>query len=419
MESQETISRPPVPRVALFTDSFHEVNGVALTSREFAKFARARFHPFFAVYPGPRTERRRRGSFEAFELAHSRALLRLERDLAFDLLFFRHRRAVRRALAAFRPDLVHITGPGHIGMLGAFAAYDLRVPLVASWHTNVHEFGSRRLAKILAGMPERWREPVTAFAERKSLDLVIRFYKLARMLFAPNPELVRMLTSRTGRPVRLMQRGIDIALFTPEKRKRVDAHFVIGYAGRLSPEKNVRMLAAFDRILKEQGLRDYRFLIVGDGSERAWLREHLDNAELPGLLQGEALAAAYAAMDVFVFPSETDTFGNVVLEAMASGVPVVASGRGGPQFLIEPGVTGFLASGADGFADAVLALASDSQRRLEMGRAARAAAAERKWDAVFEGVYEDYRRGFAHGWLLPSSRPAGISPMRSGLRSTF
>src|SRR5262245_37822526 len=99
-----------VPRVAFFTDSFHETNGVALTSRQFASFAKSTFRPFFSVHAGPRTEHWKRGSFETFEVEGSRCRLNLEHDLSFDLLGSRHYRPLRKALAAFSPDLVHVTG---------------------------------------------------------------------------------------------------------------------------------------------------------------------------------------------------------------------------------------------------------------------------------------------------------------------
>ena len=411
-----------VPRVAFFTDSFHEVNGVALTSRQFAHHARSRFCPFLSIHPGPRTAHWTRGSYQTLELAHSKALLRLEHDLAFDLCFFRHRRTVRNTVEAFQPDLVHVTGPGHMGMLGAFAAYDLGVPLVASWHTNVHEFGSRRLRKLLGGLPESWRNAAARLAERRSLDLTVRFYQLARMTFAPNPELVAMLASRTGRPAFLMQRGIDTEVFSPAKRTRPPGTFVIGYVGRLSAEKNVRLFVRLNEILKSRGLIDYRFLIVGEGSERAWLRQHLENADLPGVLKGEALAEAYASMDALVFPSETDTFGNVILEALASGVPALVSDRGGPKFLVEDGVTGFVAQDADAFADKLTELSLDPARRDQMCKSARQAALGRSWDAVFAGVYEQYRLGIEGGTLAGLREypiPHGSGPSSAARYKTF
>jgi phosphatidylinositol alpha 1,6-mannosyltransferase len=377
-------------RVAFFTDSFHEVNGVALTSGEFVRFAGRRGIPLFSVHAGPQKRPSREGSIVTVEFQRGPARWTLEHDLAIDLLFLRHRKRLRSALLEFKPDLVHITGPGDAGILGALCAYEFEVPLAASWHTNLHEFGGRRLARCLGFLPGTLRSGVASWAELNALDLCLRFYRLARVLFAPNPELVDMLAQRTGRPTLLMARGIDTDLFSPARRLRTDTAFVIGYVGRLSPEKNVRMLAALEESLLAAGFDDYRFLVVGEGSERAWLRAALRKAELPGILRGEDLARAYASMDVFVFPSSTDTFGNVVLEAMASGVPAIVASGGGPKFLVENGVTGYVAENHAQFASAVLELHRDEKRRSVIGRDARRAAERFSWDAVFDQVYRGY-----------------------------
>jgi glycosyltransferase involved in cell wall biosynthesis len=272
------------------------------------------------------------------------------------------------------------------------------------------------LRKLLGGFPESWTQAVSRLAERKSLDLTVRFYKLVRIMFAPNPELVAMLASRTGRPAFLMQRGIDTEMFSPERRAHPAGPFVIGYVGRLSAEKNVRLFVRLNEILKSRGLRDCRFLVVGEGSERAWLQQHLKNADLPGRLQGATLADAYASMDVLVFPSETDTFGNVILEALASGVPAIVSGRGGPKFLIEDGVTGFVAKDPEAFADKVAQLYLDPLRREQMCKSARQSALGRSWDAVFSGVYEHYRLSLDDGALTRVS-PFPESPYKKHLLS--
>ena len=400
------------PRVAFFTDSFHESNGVARTSREFAGYARASFFPFLAVYPGCQTAHFRRGSYEAFELAPSRAALELEHDLTFDILFFRHARRLRRILTAFEPDLIHITGPGHCGMLGAILAHNLGIPLVASWHTNVHEYGARRIARSLRRLPAPMQRVLEQQIEERSLDLTLRFYRLAKLLFAPNLELCAVLHERTDKTVHLMERGIDCDLFTPARRTPNKRPFTIGYVGRLSAEKNVRLLVPLERKLRETGLRDYRFQIVGDGSERAWLQEHIVQGVFPGLLHGESLASAYANMDVFVFPSETDTYGNVVKEALASGVPCVVSGRGGPRFLIEPGHTGLIASSLEDYVLAVLGLQADAARLDHMRANARAVALTRSWSTVFDSVYHAYRIGFKDRTLPRRIRPSQPSTMR-------
>jgi glycosyltransferase involved in cell wall biosynthesis len=218
----------------------------------------------------------------------------------------------------------------------------------------------------------------------------VRFYSYARAVFAPNPELVNLLAARTGRPAYLMSRGVDTMLFHPDHRRRRGNEFIIGYVGRLSPEKNVRMLASIEQHLRSAGLREYRFVVVGEGSERAWLRSNLQQAEFPGMLRGEPLAAFYASMDAFVFPSATDTFGNVVTESMASGVPVIVTNQGGPQFLFEHGKAGYVCRTAQDFAAAILQLQDDPALLASMRVAARETALRYSWDTVFERVHEVY-----------------------------
>jgi glycosyltransferase involved in cell wall biosynthesis len=232
----------------------------------------------------------------------------------------------------------------------------------------------------------------------------MQFYRLARLLFAPNPELVDMLDERTGRPTHLMLRGIDTGLFSPDCRERSDGDFVIGYVGRLSAEKNVRKLVEVERGLSEAGVQNFRFLVVGDGAERRWLESSLKRREMPGILRGKDLARAYASMDAFVFPSETDTFGNVVLEAMSSGVPPIVSAAGGPKYLVQHGVTGYLAANLGEFVASVLNLQRDTEFRKRMGSSARERALAFSWPAVFEGVYQQYDVAFASGLLSPRTR---------------
>jgi glycosyltransferase involved in cell wall biosynthesis len=154
-------------------------------------------------------------------------------------------------------------------------------------------------------------------------------------------------------------------------------------------EKNVALLARVQEELERLGHRSFRFMIVGHGSEEAWLRERLPRAEFTGVLRGEALSAAYASMDLFIFPSHTDTFGNVVLEAMASGVPAIVTPDGGPCTIVRDGETGRVVPDEE-FAAAVSAVLHDPVKHAAMREAARAYALTASWDSVFEGVYAGY-----------------------------
>jgi phosphatidylinositol alpha 1,6-mannosyltransferase len=394
-------------RVAFFTDSFNEVNGVALTSREFVRFARRRGLPMFSVHAGPEKGVVQEGSVTTFEFQRGPVRWNLEHDLAIDFLFLRYRRRLRKALEEFQPDLVHITGPSDSGILGAVLAREIGVPLVASWHTNLHEFGARRLSQMLGFLPARARASAAQWFEATSLDRCMWFYRLAKLVFAPNAELVDMLAQRTGRPAFLMSRGIDTELFSPARRTRLDQDFVIGYVGRLSPEKNVRLLAEIEQSLIQAGMSNYRFLIVGQGSEHSWLSRVMQRATLPGILRGEDLARAYASMDAFVFPSSTDTFGNVVLEAMASGVPAIVTREGGPKYLVSPGANGEIAGNAEEFARAAVEWSSHPERLATMRITARASAEHFSWDAVWEEVYRRYEGCFSEAVALAQREQAG------------
>lgn len=395
------------PRVAFLTDTYHEVNGVALTSRQLQDCARRRGYPFLCVYGGDRDKREQIGSVTHVQLKRGPLAFNLDKGLRHDPALWRYMRDLRDAIVAFKANIIHITSPGDVGEMGAVLAYQLKIPLAISWHTNFHEFGARRLDRMLSWLPLSVRGPICAASEHHILNAMIRFYKIGKTLFAPNDELVAMLEQRTGLPTFLMKRGIDAHLYSPAKRTRHDGIFRLGYVGRITPEKSVRFLVDLERALLGLGLRSFRFLVVGDGSERDWLARNLKSADLPGVLRGEALAEAYANMDLFCFPSKTDTFGNVILEAMASGAPCVVTNQGGPKFIIDEGVTGFAAASDAEFVRRVAEIMMSPDLHSVMSAAAREQACRASWDAVFDDVYAAYDA--AVGQALPPALFAGTN----------
>jgi phosphatidylinositol alpha 1,6-mannosyltransferase len=388
------------PRVAYFPDTFYEINGVAHTSRHFEAFARRRDLPFFCLHPGKRESRiseEHQGELTTLEIPRgSPVSFRLEKDLTFDAAFLRHKDFLEQRVRAFRPDIIHVTGPSEPGILGAWLAKGLRVPLVASWHTNLHEYAAQRSGWLLRMLPRNQRPVAEKRIEDATLLACARFYRMAEVLFAPNIDLCRLLERSTGRRCALMPRGVDTLAFSPEFRDRsqTDENFVLGFCGRLSVEKNVFLLARVRTELLERGITNFRFLIVGQGKEEGWLREHLPNAEFTGVLRGHDLARAYANMDLFVFPSHTDTFGNVVLEALASGVPSIVTPDGGPRYIVKDGETGSIATD-DGFSAAVAKVMLDPELHARMRLASRNYAQSASWDSVFEGVYSTYEEVLA------------------------
>jgi phosphatidylinositol alpha 1,6-mannosyltransferase len=447
------------PRVAYFPDSFHEVNGVAHTSRQFEAFARRRNLPFLCVRAGDRAQAvTEDGSVWTLELPRGFLSVALEKDLRFDPAFLRHIPLMGEVLERFQPEVVHITGPSEIGMLGAGLAHHLEVPLAASWHTNVHEYLARRSDWFLRLLPERQSAATAKKIEDLALATAAFFYSGARVLFAPNPELCARLAELTHRPCYLMSRGVDAELFNPSKRPpkapnsaarlasspgsesavsyqgttsvvpKGSSEFdgalapaagpqsgtcpskaqdrgaaVLGFVGRLSVEKNIALLVDIEKELNRKEER-VRFLIVGHGGDEAWLRERLHRAEFTGVLRGEALAAAYASMDLFVFPSHTDTFGNVVLEALASGVPAIVTPDGGPKTIVRDGVTGRIVVD-DEFAPAIAEILANPAQHVQMRTAARAYAEKCSWDAVFESVYAGYQSILPQPTEAPGNSP--------------
>lgn len=378
------------PRIAFFTDSYLEVNGVAHTSRMLAAFAQRRELPFLCVHAGDKVEHFEQGSLQRLALPRTKFSFKLDADLRFDLLMMRHGRLALETVRAFNPDVIHITGPSDIGLLGVYVARKLKLPIVLSWHTNIHEYAGQRLAKLLPFLPDVRRFSLAGKAEELSLKLTLLFYKLGKVFLAPNEELGEMLQRNTNRPVFMMRRGVDTNLFSPVKRERKDGLFTIGYVGRLTPEKDVRLLAELEKGLLASGIRGFRFVIVGTGSERAWLEQQMQATHFAGVLKGEALARAYANMDLFIFPSRTDTFGNVVLEAQASGVPAIVSDQGGPKFIICDGKTGLVARSNSEFLKAARSLISQPELHGQMRVASRELACRASWDNVFEQVWQAY-----------------------------
>jgi glycosyltransferase involved in cell wall biosynthesis/predicted metal-dependent phosphoesterase TrpH len=287
------------------------------------------------------------------------------------------------ALAEGRYDLVHVCSPGPAGIAALLTARIMDLPVLGSYHT---ELGSYAGVRSMDPMLEAFANAAMAM-----------FYGQCEVVLSPSEVSDAVLgglgiaEERVGR----WDRGVDISRFSPERRAAgaFPGEINIMYSGRLTAEKGADLLA--DAFLAARA-RDPRLHLVlaGGGPEEQMLRDRLgEHATFLGWLEGDALADAYASADVFLFASRTDTFGQVLLEAQASGLPVVAVAEGGPCSIVEDGVTGRLcAPDAGALADAVVALAADPEQRLRLASAARAAVAERTWDRALERLAAGYRR---------------------------
>ncbi len=381
------------PRVALFADTFHETNGAANFLRRLVNFAKEKNYEFLCVRSGAQTSHYREGSISLLDLKRGRCSIPMDGALKFDPFLWKHKNLVGNALENFKPDIIHVTGLNDISQFGYYFAHFRRIPAVATWHTNAHEYAAERLTSVLSFVPNNAKQRIGKTVENVVFNGLMKVYFLAQLQLAPNEELVRSIRRLTSRPSFLLGRGVDTDFFSPKKRRRDTDEIVLGFVGRLRPEKNVRFLKQIETALRAAGIENYKFLIVGEGGERCWLEKNLCRACLTGEIFGEDLARAYANMDLFVFPSQTDAFGNVVLEALSSGVPAVVTKQGGPKFLIEHCVNGFIADDETEFTETVLELVKNPAQIRVLGAAARQAAQTYSWERVFEKMFEYYKMG--------------------------
>ncbi len=296
--------------------------------------------------------------------------------------------AAVQTLADGRFDAVQVCSPGPVGAAGALLARALGLPLVGSYHTELTAYASLRSGD------ERVASAMAA--------AVSAFYCACDLVLSPSPAADRALARigvADGHIVR-WDRGVDTTRFDPALRRepRVPGAITVLYAGRITREKGVELLAesfqrAHARARSELGQR-LHLIVAGGGPEKQLLRERLGgDVSFLGWLEGEALARAYADADIFLFPSATDTFGQVVLEAQASGLPVVAVAEGGPLSLIEDRVSGLLCPAEpDALAGAVLELADQPLLRRRLARAGLAAVGERTWERALERLADSYAR---------------------------
>lgn len=288
-----------------------------------------------------------------------------------------------RILDDFRPDVVHLASPFILGWQGLAAVDALRIPTVAVYQTDM-------IAYV-----ERYR---IAGASPLVAAHVARLHRRATLTLAPSSASEHQLAALGVDRVRRWGRGVDSLRFDPQRRSAAlraglapDGRLLVGYVGRLAPEKQVEDLRALADIT------GIRLVIVGDGPSRAQLEQELPDAAFLGFLEGDGLAEAVASLDVFVHPGESETFCQGVQEALASGVPVVATGRGGPLDLVRSSVDGWLYRPGD-LADLrsrVADLVGDASKRRAFGVAARDSVRTRTWEALghqLVGHYEDAAR---------------------------
>lgn len=288
---------------------------------------------------------------------------------------------------AFKPDLIHLATEFGVGVMGRTYARSRRVPIVSSYHTNIDQY--IRYYPSLSPL----KGNVNSYFKW--------FHRRSRRIFVPTDDTKGHLQSIGYANLAIWSRGIDTELFSQSKRSDafrirygLEGKTVVLYVGRVAPEKDVEFLPETMRRVQAQH-QNAVLVVIGDGPYLPALKaESPAGTVFTGFLRGEELAQAYASSDVFFTPSSTETFGNVALEAMASGLPVVAANAGGFQNIIQHGVNGLLSTPRDagGFADAISSLAAKPAVAGKMGQHAVETANKRSWKSVFDQLLSDYER---------------------------
>ncbi len=388
-------------RVAVVTESvLPHLNGVTTRVCRLLEHRRLRGHDAVVVCPGPAP-----AEYAGFPVVAVPALSyrRFPVGLPVRLL-------LRRVLAAHRPDVVHLASPFVLGAAGLAEARRAGVPVVAVYQTDVARwtgrYGTGPAAATAAATAWRW---------------IRRLHERADLTLAPSTSALADLATHGVPRTALWARGVDAERFTParrgsapvqELRRRLSpsGEVVVGYVGRLAPEKRVERLAVL------AGLAGVRLAVVGDGPSRDDVERVLRSAGMPpatllGQLDGDALADAYAALDVFVHTGTEETFGQTLQEAMATGLPVVAPAAGGPLDIVVPGVTGLLYPPDDDAAlrHAVATLARSPGLRARYGAIAREFMLPRSWDVLGDELLGHYRAVTDRRALAPAVPAARAS----------
>ncbi|CAM3234278.1 HMA domain-containing protein [Sphingomonas antarctica] len=295
--------------------------------------------------------------------------------------------AAKRDLRRFAPNIVHVSAPEMLGHRAVSWARWHDLPIVASVHTRFETY------------PRYYN---LAFLEPVMLAILRRFYRRCDALVAPSDSFAQILREqRMNYDIGIWSRGLDHELWNPGRRDLewrraqgiADDEVVIGFLGRIVMEKGLDVFAEAVERLTQKHIK-HRVLIVGEGPARDWFQRRLPDAVFTGFQMGPDLARAVAGMDIFLNPSVTETFGNVSLESMACGIPVVAARAAGSEDIVQDGVTGLLVrpGAIEGYANALARLATDHDFRARMGQAGIAEAAKYEWDRINAAVAETYLR---------------------------
>jgi glycosyltransferase involved in cell wall biosynthesis len=381
-------------KVALFTDTFlPDVNGVARTLGRWVDYLESHGATCRVFAPQSDSET---------GLDYNSAMV--ERFYSVPFLLYPECKlaipnpiSIKKTLQEFKPDIIHCATPFNLGLYGLHYAKKHKIPVVASYHTHFDQYLQYYKIQWVEGM--LWR-------------YLGWFHQTCRRIYVPSKSTLSYLQERGFSNLEVWSRGVDISRFHPavdreailRKAGADPDKFSLLYVGRLAPEKSVDVLIeAYEQLpvhLKEKT----ELILAGDGplyKEMAEAYKDRSDMHFQGFVEGKELSDLFAAADLFVFPSATETFGNVVLEAMASGTAVIGAAAGGVQDTVRHMETGWLCPVGDSaaFAEAITTLLDNDQQRQAMSAAGRAYSMLQSWDSIFSRLMESYRQVVPDGDL--------------------
>ena len=372
-------------RVAIFTGNYNHVrDGVSLTLNRLVKYLEDNGIPVLVFGP----------SSDHPDLEHSGELVSIPSVPMLVPGRTEYRvtthfpASAKKRLKEFNPTLIHVASPDSLGISALKWAKKHGVSKVTSYHTHFLSY-AKYYAWILMPikMPFKWMNKW--------------FYKQFEHVYVPSESMIDEL-HREGiyGNMKIWSRGIETDLYNPNKRDMEwrrsvgfsDDELVVAFVSRLVWEKELRTFIESIKALQKKNPK-VRALVVGEGNAKEEAQQLLPNGFFTGFLEGEELARAYASADVFLFPSHTETFGNVTLEAMASGLPCIVADAIGSKSLVDDGVNGFWAEkeNTEDFTNQLKKVVDDPELRVKMGKSSREMALAYKWDVINGGLVKNYK----------------------------
>ncbi|MDA0274640.1 MAG: glycosyltransferase family 1 protein [Actinobacteria bacterium] len=365
-------------KIAIFSESFFpRVNGVANSVLRVSRFLQANGHEVLIVAPGFPASVNSDIDINRLNVKRIR-YISLPKVADFEVGASSVAK-LENILRDFNPDVVHLASPFALGMQGCRAARNLGIPVVAVYQTDVSGFAG------FYGLPK-----IAKFARKWSNQI----HRMSTINLVPSSSTMNEFVKFGAPNVRLWGRGVDTELFSPDKRSQqirdswlTNGRTIVGYLGRLAPEKQIDRLSSLDE-------NEHKVIIIGDGPIRSELEKKLPNATFTGQLSGQELATTLASLDVLISTGEHETFCQVIQEAMAAGIPVIAPRAGGPIDLVIEGVTGFLyePGSTKSMLNRLRILHENEKLRKQFGFQATQIVKGRTWEAICQelvGHYQD------------------------------